>query len=87
MEIGTTASIVVICYLAGVGLKVWPKFNSNMIPFCSGFLGGLLGLLEYAIVPGYAADPLGAIALGISSGLAAVGVNQIYKKAKEELGE
>lgn len=85
MEIGTTASIVMICYLAGVGLKAWPKFNSNAIPFTVGFLGGLVGLLEYVIVPGYAADPIAAIALGISSGLAAVGVNQIYKKTKEEL--
>lgn len=46
--------------------------------------GGLLGVAGMATVADYpAADPITAIAVGIVSGLAATGIDQIAKQAAE----
>ena len=87
MEFGVAcvAAITVICYLIGLIVKVLP-LDSRYIPILCGLAGGVLGMAcLYLSVPDVpASDPLTAAAVGIASGLAATGMNQIYKQMKNE---
>lgn len=76
-------AIVVICYLIGMGLKAWDKFDDRKIPVLMGVCGAILGIVAYFVAPDLlpANDPITALAIGIFSGLAATGVNQIYKQS------
>ena len=80
--VATVAAITVICYLVGLIVKVSPWNNDRYIPIACGLAGGVLGIVAlYTGMPNFpAADPLTAAAIGIVSGLAATGVNQIYKQ-------
>lgn len=85
MDIGfaSVAAITVICYLLGLGVKLSPLDN-KWIPLIVGILGGILGVLGMRLMPDYPAqDLLTAIAVGIVSGLAATGVDQLGKQLKE----
>lgn len=77
-------AITVICYLAGIVVKATPWNNDKYIPIVCGMLGGVLGILAlYTGVPEFPArDPLNACAVGIVSGLAATGINQVVKQSK-----
>lgn len=80
---GTVLAIVVICYLIGMAVKVSP-LNDKYIPVIVGFCGGILGVVGLYVIPDFPAnDILNAIAVGITSGLASTGVNQIYKQTKK----
>lgn len=80
-QIGTVLSIVVITYLIGLGAKVMPKINDKIIPVIVGICGGILGVVGMYVIPDFPAnDIITAIAVGIMSGLASTGVNQIYKQ-------
>jgi len=81
--IASVAAITVICYLVGLLVKATPYNNDQYIPIACGTVGGLLGIASLALqVPDFpAADPLTAVAVGIVSGLAATGANQIIKQA------
>ena len=59
----------------------WPLAN-KWLPSICGALGGLLGVAAmYINVPDFpAADPLTALAVGIVSGLAATGADQVIKQ-------
>ena len=86
--IATIPSIIMICYLAAMAVKT-TRLDNKYIPVICGILGGILGVLAMFLVPDYpASDYLTAIAVGIVSGLAATGVNQIFKqlgnRTKEE---
>lgn len=87
MELGimTVAAITTICYLVGLMVKVSPWNNDEYIPIACGFVGGVLGLVCLIIgMPDFpAADPVTAVAVGVVSGLAATGVNQIGKQLKK----
>ena len=84
MEIVTVAPIVMICYLIGMGLKAWKKVADEKIPVLVGIAGGVIGIPAMYILPGFpATDIITAIAVGIASGLAAVGANQIYKQSQK----
>lgn len=73
-------AIVVICYLLAAALKA-TKLDNKWLPVFCGVCGGLLGALGRSIMPDYPAnDIITAIAIGIVSGLAATGVNQIGKQ-------
>ena len=77
---GTVVAIVVICYLIGLGVKVSP-LDDKYIPVIVGVCGGILGVIGLYVMPDFPAnDILNAIAVGISSGLASTGANQIYKQ-------
>ena len=77
------AAISVICYLAGMGVKVSP-LDDKYIPVIVGTLGGILGVVGFFCMSSYPAnDIITAIAVGIVSGLAATVANQIYKQLKE----
>ena len=76
------AAISVICYLIGMGVKVSP-LDDKFIPIIVGVSGGILGVVGYFCMDSYpATDIITAIAVGIVSGLAATGANQIYKQLK-----
>lgn len=80
---GTVLAIVVICYLIGMAVKVSPLAD-KYIPVIVGVCGGILGVIGMYVMPDFPADDiLNAIAVGITSGLASTGVNQIYKQAKK----
>lgn len=80
---GTVLAIVVICYLIGMAVKVSP-LKDEYIPVIVGVCGGILGVIGMYVIPDFPAnDILNAIAVGITSGLASTGVNQIYKQAKK----
>ena len=79
--IGSVAAITVICYLAGVIVKATPFDNNRIIPIVCGLLGGVLGVVGMLFMPDFpAGDFLTAAAVGIVSGLAATGANQIGKQ-------
>ena len=74
------AGISVICYLCGLGVKA-AALDNKFIPVICGVLGGALGALGLYIMPDFpASDLLNAIAVGIASGLAATGADQIAKQ-------
>lgn len=84
-QIGTSLAIVVICYLVGLGAKAVPGIKDTYIPVIVGIAGGILGVVGMYVMPDYPADDiLTAIAVGIVSGLASTGINQIYKQAKKD---
>ena len=74
------AGISVICYLCGLGVKATALDNKFISVIC-GVLGGALGALGLYIMPDFpASDLINAIAVGIASGLAATGADQIAKQ-------
>lgn len=76
-------AIVVICYLVGATLKAINNEGlDKFIPVICGFVGGILGVVVFKTIPGYipAENWLMALAIGIVSGFASVGVNQVYKQ-------
>ena len=82
-------AIVVICYLVGATLKaINNETLDKFIPMICGFIGGGLGVLVFLTIPGYipAENWLMALAIGIVSGFASVGVNQVYKQFTKEEG-
>ena len=79
--IASVAAITVICYLVGLCVKA-SGLNDKYIPICCGVAGAVLGLAGlYLGLPDFpAADPVTALAVGIVSGLAATGINQMAKQ-------
>ena len=79
------AAIAVICYLIGMGLKAWDKFDDRKIPVLMGICGAILGVMAYYIAPAIipADDIITAIAIGIVSGFTATGINQIWKQSQK----
>ena len=80
--IASVAAITVICYLVGLIVKAVPNMADKYIPICCGVAGALLGVAGlYLGLPDFPAqDPVTAIAVGIVSGLAATGANQVFKQ-------
>jgi 7-keto-8-aminopelargonate synthetase-like enzyme len=88
MDIGTlgiagVAVITVICYLIGQAVKA-SGVDNKWIPIIVGACGGALGVAGMFFMADFPAqDYLTAVAVGIVSGLAAVGVNQIGKQLNQ----
>lgn len=88
MDIGTmgitgVAVITVICYLIGMAVKA-TEIDNKWIPIIVGAVGGALGVAGMYLMEGFpATDYLTAVAVGIVSGLAAVGVDQIGKQLNQ----
>lgn len=80
--IANVAAITVICYLVGIACKVIEPIPNEYIPVIVGAAGALLGVIAFLTgMPDFPAqDILTAIAVGIVSGLAATGANQITKQ-------
>ncbi|MDE5868233.1 MAG: phage holin family protein [Anaeroplasmataceae bacterium] len=93
MEITSVPVIAIICYLVGEFFKLVilkKKTRYKFIPVIVGSIGGVLGLIIYFVSPELlfnATNPFAAIIIGIVSGLASTGGNelikQILKKEKE----
>lgn len=78
--IAGVAAITVICYLLAQGLKA-TKLDNKWLPVFCGVLGGVLGVVGYILMADFpASDYITAIAVGIVSGFAATGINQVYKQ-------
>ena len=79
--IPSMGAIVVLCYLLGVAVKA-SGLDNKWIPVIAGFFGGCLGLLGLwlGVADLGGLDPLTAAAVGVMSGLTAVGINQVYKQ-------
>ena len=74
------AAITAICYFAAEVVKA-TKLNNKWIPAICGSLGAVLGIVSMYIMPDFpAGDMITAISVGIVSGFAATGVNQMYKQ-------
>ena len=77
----TVVAITAICYGLGVVAKTCPKFTDSYIPALCCVSGAILGIVSMFTVPNFpASDPLTALAVGIASGLAATGINQMVVK-------
>lgn len=87
LGIASVAAITVICYLIGLVFKAIPV-RDNFIPIVMGVSGAVLGVIGLYLMPDFPAkDIVNALAIGVVSGLAATGVNQIGKqiiKMKDE---
>ncbi len=92
MEIISIPVITIICYLLGEFFKLIilrKKKRYKYIPIIVGGIGGALGLMIYFISPELllnTTNPFVAIAIGIISGLASTGGNELVKQIlkKEE---
>lgn len=83
-QIGTSLAIVIITYLIGLWAKGKPTIKDERIPVIVGACGGILGVVGMFVIPDFPAhDILNAIAVGIISGLASTGVNQVWKQTKK----
>ena len=81
-ELGIAAlpAITVICLLVAQAAKA-TALDNKWLPVICGAVGGVLSALAMRIMPDYPAqDYITAVAVGIVSGLAATGVNQVYKQ-------
>ena len=87
MEIIGIPAIVVISYMITETFKMF--INKKYLPIVAGISGGMLGVLSFVvqidIMP--ATDIVSALAIGIISGLAATGSNQIIKQIKKKEGK
>lgn len=78
--IGSVPAITAICYLIAQGIKL-TKLDRKWLPILCGFFGCALGVLSLFVVPGFPAqDVITASGIGIVSGLAATGANQVFKQ-------
>lgn len=83
-QVGTVLAIVVITYLIGLGAKNISTIKDEAIPVIVGVCGGILGVVGMFVMPDFPAhDILNSVAVGIVSGLASTGVNQVWKQAKK----
>lgn len=82
--LGTCVAIVAICYVVGMACKAAQRIPDEWIPVIMAVVGGILGAVGMNIMPDFpAADYINAVAVGAVSGLAATGVNQVYKQTKK----
>lgn len=80
LGIAGVAVITVICYLIGQAVKA-TAIENKWIPIIVGASGGVLGVVGMMVMADFpATDYLTAIAVGIVSGLASTGVDQIAKQ-------
>ena len=72
------AAITVICLLIGQVVKA-SGLDNKWIPIICGVFGGVLGVAGMFLMPDFpATDYITAAAVGIVSGLAATGANQVF---------
>lgn len=76
-------AITVICYLLAQAYKSFMAEDMyKHIPVLCGAVGGVVGVLCYLFIPGYipADNVIVAAAIGLVSGWAATGANQVWKQ-------
>lgn len=76
----SVAAITVIAYCAGLTVKAGAVSN-KWIPIICAVVGGVLGVAGLFVMPDFpAGDVITACAVGIVSGLAATGVDQMVRQ-------
>ena len=76
----SVAAITVIAYVMGLLVKA-SGLNDKWIPILCGVTGGILGGGSLYVMPDFpAGDVINALAVGIVSGLAATGADQVMKQ-------
>ena len=76
----SVAAITVIAYVMGLLVKA-SGLNDKWIPILCGGTGGILGVVSLYVMPDFpAGDVINALAVGIVSGLAATGADQVMKQ-------
>ena len=82
----SVAAITVIAYAAGLLVHAG-HINNKWIPVICGLVGGVLGVAGLFVMPDFpAGDYITACAVGIASGLAATGMDQMVKQLREGEG-
>lgn len=82
--IASVAAITVIVYIVGMLVKASPLAD-KWIPSICGVVGGALGIASMFVMPEFPAqDVISAFAVGIVSGLASTGADQMVKQMKKE---
>ena len=80
----TIPAIIVISYLVGMACKAIDAVPDKLIPVIVGTSGAILGIVGLYTMKDFPADNiLNALAIGIASGLASTGANQIVKQLKQ----
>lgn len=80
LGIAGIGSITVICYLIGQAIKA-TGIDNKWIPIICGASGLALGVVGMFVIPEFPAnDYISAAAVGIVSGFAATGINQVFKQ-------
>lgn len=81
--IAGVAAITVLAYLAAEVVKA-TAIDNKWLPIVCGAVGCVLGIAGMYVMPDYPAqDVITAAAVGVVSGLAATGVNQVFKQLKQ----
>ena len=76
----SVAAITVIAYVMGLLVKA-SGLNDKWIPILCGVTGGILGVVSLYVMPDFPAGVvINALAVGIVSGLAATGADQVMKQ-------
>ena len=82
--IASVAAITVIAYLVGMAAKDVTIVEDKWIPVIVGVTGMILGVAGLYVMPDFPAkDVINAAAIGVVSGLAATGINQIGKQLQK----
>lgn len=82
--IASVAAITVIAYIVGMLVKASPLAD-KWIPSICGVVGGALGIASMFIMPEFPAqDVISAFAVGVVSGLASTGADQMVKQMRKE---
>lgn len=82
--IAGVAAITVLTLVVAQGVKV-TSLNNKWLPVICGVVGGILGVAGMRVMPDFPAqDIITAAAVGVVSGLAATGINQVYKQLMKE---
>ena len=93
MEYVGIPAIIIICYLVAEIFKLMilkKKNRYKYIPIIVGVTGGIIGIICYYISPEIVLNvesPIIALSIGILSGLASTGSNQILKQIIESKKE
>lgn len=78
--VASVVGITVICYLVGMIAKA-TAVDNKWIPVIVGVAGAILGVVGMNVISDFpATDIINAIAVGIVSGLASTGADQIVRQ-------
>ena len=82
--IAGVAGITILCVLIAQGVKA-TALDNKWLPVICGVCGGILGVVGMKVMPDFPAqDIITAAAVGVVSGFAATGVNQVYKQMTKQ---
>lgn len=85
LGVANVAAITMIAYLIGEACKAAEKVPDKWIPVICGTTGALFGVIGLYVMPTFpASDIVNALAVGIVSGFAATGINQVVKQLSKE---